>query len=190
MSTFPDPSVPPAFDAYQPPPGWVKPIGIISIVIGSLGLVCNCFGAAMIPLQSKMLDMVPQLQGKQLPPELVLGPISYLIVLLSLASSALLLTAGIMLLKHNPLSRMLHIAYAALAVPLTIIGIMMQVKQTNAMNDWMAANGVPSNPGQGVGQFVGMGCGAIIGLAYPIFLLIWFLAMGKKVPPPANLPAA
>jgi hypothetical protein len=190
MSTFPPPVPPPADFGFQPVPGWIKPIGIISIVLGSLGLLCNCTGVVMMPMTGKMYEMIPQVQGQPIPPEVLPSPIHYLNAGLSVLVSALLLSAGILLLKRHNLARTLHIVYACIALPLAILGLLISLRMTAASNAWLQSAGVPANPGQNIGQYAGLGCGVVLGTAYPIFLLIWFLALGKQVPPRTDLPAA
>jgi hypothetical protein len=191
MSNFSVPPVPPAFEPFRPEPGWIKVVGIISIVIGSLGLLCNCGGLVMTPMSSKVYEVIPQLAGKTPPVEALPGPMNYLTLVLAVGCSAVLLTAGILLLKRNTLSRTLHLVYAGVTIPLTIVSILIALPQQAALQEWIQANsGMPPNPAQNIGQYVGMGCSGIIGMAYPVFLLVWFLAMGKKIPPRTDFPAA
>jgi hypothetical protein len=179
MSNF---STPPDFVVPQREPTWPKVIGIISIVIGSLGLLCNCFGLVALPMTSQMLEVMPGMQGQTPPPDALPGPASYVVAAMSLLGSALLLTAGILLLKRSALSKPLHLAYAGIAIPMTIIAIMLQLTQQAALTQWMKDMGQSMPAGQGIGQVIGVVVGSVVSLAYPIFLLVWFGAMGKKVP--------
>jgi hypothetical protein len=190
MSTFTPPPIPPAMaPGFQPEPGWIKPIGIISIVLGSLGVLggcCSTIGSFAGP--ALLANLPPE---NQLPPEAMPTVGTIVLSVLSLLNAVLLLIAGILLLKLKPIARPLHLVYAALAIPLAIAGMFLQLKVQSATVAHQSSMGIAAPPGQEIGLFLGLGCGAIFGLAYPIFILVWFGALSKKVPdslPPA--PAA
>ena len=137
---------------FQPEPGWIKPIGIISIVLGSLGVLggcCSTIGSFAGP--ALMAKLPPE---NQLPPEAMPTVGTIVLSVLSLLNAVVLLIAGMFL----------------------------QLKVQSATVAHQSSMGVTAPPGQEIGLFLGLGCGAIFGLAYPIFILVWFGALGKKVP--------
>lgn len=153
MSTFTPPPIPPTMDpGFQPEPGWIKPIGIISIVLGSLGVLggcCSTIGSFAGP--ALMAKLPPE---NQLPPEAMPTVGTIVLSVLSLLNAVVLLIAGMFL----------------------------QLKVQSATVAHQSSMGVTAPPGQEIGLFLGLGCGAIFGLAYPVFILVWFGALGKKVP--------
>ncbi len=137
---------------FQPEPGWIKPIGIISIVLGSLGVLggcCSTIGSFAGP--ALMAKLPPE---NQLPPEAMPTVGTIVLSVLSLLNAVVLLIAGMFL----------------------------QLKVQSATVAHQSSMGVTAPPGQEIGLFLGLGCGAIFGLAYPVFILVWFGALGKKVP--------
>ncbi|MFY7895749.1 MAG: hypothetical protein ACOVP8_05915 [Phycisphaerales bacterium] len=153
MSTFTPPPIPPAMaPGFQPEPGWIKPIGIISIVLGSLGVLGGCCSTIGSFAGPALLAKLPP--ENQLPPEAMPTVGTIVLSVLSLLNAVVLLIAGMFL----------------------------QLKVQSATVAHQSSMGVAAPPGQEIGLFLGLGCGAIFGLAYPIFILVWFGALGKKVP--------
>ncbi len=137
---------------FQPEPGWIKPIGIISIVLGSLGVLGGCCSTIGSFAGPALLAKLPP--ENQLPPEAMPTVGTIVLSVLSLLNAVVLLIAGMFL----------------------------QLKVQSATVAHQSSMGVAAPPGQEIGLFLGLGCGAIFGLAYPIFILVWFGALGKKVP--------
>lgn len=197
------PPMPPAYPAAAPPPygstpagmggdfgaaqpkGWPKVVGIISIVWGSLGLLCNTCGIIGIAGQSMMVNMMPGAQGgegqQQIPPlpdVMQPGIADYAGAALGFALSVLLIIAGSALVARKPVSRQLHLAYAGLAVVVTLVATVLAIQKQGAVQSWAQQN--PDNfwaqqqNQAGAFAYMGLVFGAILGLAYPIFLLVWF----------------
>jgi hypothetical protein len=179
---------------------WSKVIGIISIVLGALGVVAqgcgiagvvamplmaepmreaakqaaaqgggNAAGAAEMEQQAAMFDAMAQYAP------LVIGS-----GVLNMICAVLLIVAGIQLLKRRVSGRTLHLAYAGLrtvGVLFSLVpGWLMHVAQMEAMQ----ASGVAMPPGLGAGFMTGMGVaglvlGAVWGLVYPVFIVVWFM---------------
>ncbi|MFB3893564.1 MAG: hypothetical protein ACE15C_16245 [Phycisphaerae bacterium] len=155
----PYPSPPPGYYPYMAPrkPSWPVVIGVISIVLASMGLVCtpltlvfNNFGA----IQKSQRDVFPQWF-------LDAGTITSVI---GIGQALLLLIAGILLAKRRPGARSLHLVYGWLGVAGAVASVVMLFSLNFA-----------SMPPAGK---IGVVSGAIaipVALAYPIFLLVWFM---------------
>lgn len=156
-------------------PIWPKPIGILSIVFGSLGLVCNGCGGVSLLAQPFLMSFGEEQFG---PAPDVFKPLLGQVVLLPIALilSIVLLFAGIMLLGRKPASRTLHLLYAWLSVPLAVAGTYFGYKQITRLVEWKSANpsnGWASQVDPNV-QLTFLVVGVFIGLAWPLFVLVWF----------------
>ncbi len=165
----------------NPRPKWPKVIGIISIVLGSLGLTCGGLGLVMAPLSASMLK--PVLEGDPVPYGMQLGAVDYVIGGIGLLLSILLLVAGIAGATRRPSTRSLHLAYALCAIPMNIWGMMNQMGKQALNEQWaqdypnnpMAQGMDPSsNPGTQIGQMVGLVVFLLLGIGIPALYLIWF----------------
>ena len=161
-SYMPPPDVPPIQYEYvvQPkPPVWHKVIGIISIVLASLGIVCTPISMgmnAMNPAQKEAMKMFPDWWRNYQVFSSFLG----------VAFAILLLVAGISLCRRRPAARTLHLIYAGVALVMCIIGTLAAVSLMNTDSTPM---------GMRAGMMIGFVFGFLFGSAYPVFLLIWFL---------------
>lgn len=168
---------------------WPKVIGIISIVWGSLGLVCNGCGLIGQMFQSAFMGMIPQPQGpnaQQVPPiPDVMKPtmLDFASMGANMVICVVLIIAGSMLVARNPKGRMLHLAYAGLSILATLIGTALAVQKQSAIAAWAKQNAdnlwAKQQSQAGSFAFIGIGIGVLIGLAYPLFVLIWFLAVKR-----------
>ncbi len=176
---------PDAFDpAFVPRPKWPTPFGIVSIVLGALGLVCGGLGMAWGMVAGPM--MKDQLNGAPMPDVFVLGPIDLAIGIGSLALSILLVFAGILLIGRSPKARLLHVLFAVLILPINIVGFVRQMDKQAALEQWVIdypdnpiAQGM-DRPGQQVGEMVGLGMFLLLGVLYPLFVFVWFAAIKHR----------
>jgi hypothetical protein len=169
--TEPPPAYPPTPPPPPPPPppypqrpsSWPKVIGIISIVLAGLGLICTPIGLATRqaagPAGAEAMAGAPAWYA------------TYQVVsaLAGIVVAALLLVAGILLCKRRPAGRTMHIAYAILNIVVAVGNVIAAVT---------AASNIDTGPNEAA-LFVpvligGMVVGLVIGLAYPVFLLVWF----------------
>jgi hypothetical protein len=192
----PTPPLPPSDDfdlsnAAAAPKAWPKVIGIFSIVLGSLGLICNGCGIAGNAINMAMggatgMSQMPGPDGKPMPMPDVLkpGPIDLAGGVVAFLLGILLLVAGIMLVTRKPVARVLHIGYAAVAVVLTAVMTAHGVSKLNQIGQWAAQN--PDDPmAKSIGMIqsfamAGIAVGVVLGLGYPLFLLVWFLVVKKS----------
>ncbi len=180
------------------PPAWPKVIGILSIVFSSIGLVCGGCGLAVTPFLGQFIlgqFMSGVAQSHDLPPPYQpnLGTMAY--GGLGVLNALLLLIAGVMVLKRKPIGRPLHLVCATISIPLTIIGLYLQWRLQQENVAW-AQQADPANPfakqfqspGASIGNTIGLIFGGVIGLSYPLFLLIWFGLVKRKATDMGKLP--
>ncbi|MBM4108027.1 MAG: hypothetical protein FJ255_04350 [Phycisphaerae bacterium] len=163
------------------PPKWPKVVGIISIVWGSIGLVCVGCGAAS-PFLSGMF-MPPEMMNPP-PPWAQPSPLMFASLGVSLIVTTVLIIAGAVTVGRKPAGKPLHLAYVVLGLLSMAFGIYVQLQQQAAIRQWALDN--PDNPlaksmqGGGIGQSIGMAFGIFLGAAYPLFCLVWFGFLGKR----------
>ncbi len=159
-----------------PLPAWPKVIGIISIVWGGLGLLCGGCGL----LSPALTGMAMQGSGQELPPAMLPQGPQMVVIALSMLVAVVLIVAGATTVGRKPLGRTLHLVYALLSIPLTAISLWLSMKQQADLAQWASENPdnmfaqQMSNPGQKIGQMMGLVFGAAMGFGYPVFCLIWF----------------
>lgn len=172
MSQFP----PVSQDFQMPavPPAWPKVIGIISIVLGSLGLLCNACSLGGSALSGSLVQMMPpeaqadmqrQLQAQSSPLTMGLAAVGVLV-------SVLLIAAGATTLQRKPLGKVLHLAYGALGLLIAIGSIGAGIVAANqlAASEPDAAKAAATR----MGGIIGAGVGGCVGGLYPLFCLVWF----------------
>ena len=161
-------------------PKWPKVVGVISILLASLGLTCGGFGLIMAPLSGTL--MKGALDGDPLPYGMHMTVLDYAISGLGLTMSVVLLFAGITAVTHRPLTRVLHLVYAGVVIPLGIWSYLNQMSKQELNMQWaqeypnnpMAQGMSGSNPGTVIGQVIGLTFFLILGIGIPLFYLIWF----------------
>ncbi len=168
---------------------WPKVIGVLSIVWGSLWLFCNGCGLIGQVFQSAMMKMIPQPTGpnaQQIPPMPdVMKPTVLDIAGMSagMILCVVLIVAGAMLVARNPKGRVTHLVYAALSILATLIGTTFAFQKQAAIQAWAKQNpdnfwGKSQSHGGGL-AFIFIGVAVLLAMAYPLFLLIWFLAVKR-----------
>lgn len=159
------------------PPGWPKVIGIISIVLGALGITCGFCGmltSAFMP--QFMSSMTSGQDSGPLPPNMQLDALMIGLYLLSVVGALLLLIAGITTTLRKPVGRALHLAYGVLGVISAIVSVVFQLNMHQRMMQFKADN--PDSPYvQGYGDsslFIALGFIIVLGFVWPVFCLVWF----------------
>jgi hypothetical protein len=135
-------------------PTAVMVFGILNIVFGGIGVLCMPFNLFWLVLPNRMIVMVP----------------AYRVVLLvssivGIGFSAWLLTLGIGLLKIRSWARRGSVIYACIVIVWCIAGFGINILALYL--GWM------SSPQGQLPAFIGGMCGGLIGLIYPILLLIF-----------------
>lgn len=172
-------------DAFIPPPKWPKVIGIISLCLGGLGLVCGGLGLFMSPVFANMVK--PQLNGAPIPPHMVMGPIDYAVGAVGLVLTGFLIAGGIALVGRRPVGRVLHLLYAVPAMPLNIYNMIHTLDKQQAAMQWAKdypdnpiAQGMNNGPGQQIGSYVTICMFVVMGLGLPLFYFVWFALVKTK----------
>lgn len=166
----------------QTRPKWPKVIGIISIIWGSLGLVCGGLGLVALPFSSKLIEAALE-DGQPVPYGMVATGTDYALAGIGFVLALLLLFAGIACVSHRPVTRKMHLAYALIAIPVVVWQYLNQQHKSELNIQWakefpdspMAQGMDPAqNPGAGAGQLIGLVMLIVLGFGVPLFYLIWF----------------
>jgi hypothetical protein len=181
------------------PPAWPKVVGIISIVLGSLGTVCGLciavFSFAMKPFMQKMGELQaqgggarggPMIPSTPMPAELSPGTLSVISALFWPIGTIILIVAGISTVRRAAGGRTMHLGYAGLSLLFTLVGLAGAYQYQTATTQFFSAH--PDDPwtkffmaqggmGTQLVQAIGMTCVSAI---YPIFCIVWFGVMGKR----------
>lgn len=169
---LPEPAAayPVAYAPYVKPSAWPKVIGIISIVIGGLGLLQQAGG---------LVASLAMGGASTTPPGWPQWAQAYSMAagVAMMAASGLLIAAGVQLVRRRPVARTLHLVYGLAKVLIAIVALAVGLHLTRLMLAEMTAS---ASPPPGVGGMmeamviVGVVIGFLIGVAYPVFLFIWF----------------
>lgn len=178
-STFDESTGP---DPLAEPPGWPKFIGITSIIWGSVGLTCSGCGAAWIAAMPRMMSYAEKEFGSPMPDAYKPHPLTLPLSVVGVLMAAILITAGILCVTRNPLTRLAHLVYAPMELLLaaagTVLGAMGQLR---AM-EWAAQNQGNKWAEQAGGTlgWIILAFAAFLGTAWPLFCLVWFGALKKR----------
>ncbi len=170
---------PSAFEDYRPPSKWPMTIGVISIVFGSLGLICYGCGSANTAASPWLVNMMPE---DQRPP--LAGGMLLTIQLFQQCSASLLsvwlLIAGIGVVRRRSWSRTQCIGWSVVKILVTVasttITILLTSQFVQHINDQMSQGGRTA-PLFTVteGMFIiFVLAGVAWALFWPVFLLAWF----------------
>lgn len=176
------PSVSADFNASGEPPAWPKVVGIISIVLASLSLICGGCG-----LVQNVMGLVQGGKDVEMPNSapIHIPPPSGLSVGLGVLGwlwAVVLLVAGIMTLKRLAKGRLLHLVYAGVSIVLTIGSVAVGMAEMQRVFDAFGQNAQMAQMAGMIRMFTyAVMCFAVsLGLGYPLFLLVWFGMMGKR----------
>ena len=134
-------------------PTAVTVFGILNCVFGGIGMMCAPASFLLIPLMEKQMQVT---SGDKMW-MLVSGVVGFIF-------SAWLLTMGIGLLMFKGWARMGSIVYACFYIPWILL--------TAILNFIDMSQQFASNP-EAVPGYIGGACGGILGLIYPVLLLIF-----------------
>ena len=185
MTQYPGPQHPTQFPAYQSPqtptakprPTSVTVLAIIGIIFGGLGVLCKPLSLAAIfipqPTPNPVVDMQKEMMGFNLANTAV-----------GTAVSVLLLASSIGCLSLKPWARKGMLAYAGLAIVLTVVGgiitaVWVMPRMFEAQQQAMAQAGGGGPPPQFTNAVqsaskVGAVVGGLVALVYPSCLLYFF----------------
>ncbi len=160
-------------------PIWPKPIGVISIVWGTVNIGCMGCGVAGLLMPMFMGSSMQQAFPDGMPPTLMNPPITIWVnYLLGLGLALVLIGSGIVLLLRKPIARPMHLAYAAVGLVLTVFGLYSGWQMQSEINAWCQQHPdtawAKQSGASGAFQWIGLAIGIVLGLGWPIFLLVWF----------------
>lgn len=185
MSTFNSNIEPPGLqDDFDTQPGWPKPVGIISIVWGSIGFLCGLCGLGSMTMMSTFMKGVEDQMGAPMPDVMKPSAMQLGLMALGFIPAILLIVAGIFTVKRDFKGRILHLAYVGVAFLTGVLGIGAQIMQQMAQKDWAAQN--PDNKWAqqiqqgGVFAYIGIAFGVLLSFAWPLFCAIWFGFVKRK----------
>jgi len=144
----------------EPPSKWPVVVGVIAIVLSALGLFGGVCGLAMLSLAKPFMQKMPNMPADVME----ITPALIGMTAVNLGLSVILLAVGIGLLKRRAWSVRLGKVWAVVNIIAVIVNIIVAPRMATAQS---------GNQAEAVGASVGMFCGAIFSLAFPVFLLIW-----------------
>ncbi|MHC4553347.1 MAG: DUF4339 domain-containing protein [Planctomycetota bacterium] len=145
----------------QERPTSVTVLGILSIVFGSLNVLCTPF--AFIGLFMPQPDGTPFAMGPGMKIYTAVGAV------VGLIAAGFLLASGIGLLKLKNWARQIAYGYGWFAVIWGIVGIIINAVFMLPNLSGMGEHETPAM----VGGVIGGMCGGILGLAYPVILIVF-----------------
>lgn len=189
MGTLPPTPVPPP--AYSPPtsnfgaqepPVWPKVIGIIAIAWGSIGLGCGLCSASQ-----SAIALVAQPSSGTMFQSAPSSPAPFISVLLGALISILLLIAGVMLVRRQPIARSMFLIYGVLSILSNIVGLVISLKiaipdmiaQMKAQSETITDPQMQQQTKQMLQMMevfmpISVIASAAIGMLWPLFSLVWF----------------
>ncbi len=158
------------------PVRWPKVVGVTSICLGSLGLLCNgCGGIYLAFVMPKFMKMAEEQMGPP-PAQMLPSPAMKLLMIPGVLIALLLLYAGITCVARKPLTRVLHLTHATISILFGTFAMVLQVRQQMDLTQW-----AKENPGDKwaaqvspIGALIGMAIGFFFTYAWPLFSLLWF----------------
>ncbi|MHC4977137.1 MAG: hypothetical protein ACYTF7_11115 [Planctomycetota bacterium] len=161
-------------DEYTPKPGWIKPVGIISIVWGAIGVLLSLLGLVGYFVTPKLMESIP---GGV--PEVYSDPpmTQLIMVAAGIIISVWLIAGGISLLLGAASSRIMFLVYALAGVASAIFGSWYGLEVRQQVNEWVEANPDAQFAQQTGSQEFQLGFmifGLVLGLAWPVFSAVWF----------------
>lgn len=168
-------------------PGWPKPVGLTSVILGALNSTCSgCFAAWMVLVPTVLLEGMESQYPDGIPPMFATVHIPFIFSLgIGLLLEILLIVAGSMLLMRRAVARPLHLAYFVGGVIAfcisTYIGVQYQVELTEWIKQNPDTKFAQEQQATGwIGQAIGWTWGILMGLVWPVFCGVWFGLIKKK----------
>lgn len=168
-------------EEFAPIPKWPKPVGIISICWGALGLLCNGCGLANVAFSSTFMKGAEEALKAPMPDVMKPTPIQAIPMVFGLVWTILLLVAGIMLIGRKQASIMAHLVYGIGGLLLSVIGVAIGGKQQLAIQAWAQANaGDPwAKQYHPLINWSIFAAASLLFFAWPVFCVAWFSAKRK-----------
>lgn len=191
----------------EEPPAWPKVIGIFSIVWGALGVPCSIcmiaatvagsalaeWGAQMQAQAAKNNPNLPAAPTTPFPDALKPHVLSMGASVIAIVGVIVLIVAGIALMQRKANGRKLHLAYVAISLLGSLLGLIGAVITAQSSSEWLANNAADpwadfmKQQSMGGSQLMQAVVGTVIAAIYPLFCLVWFLFIKKN---PADMGTA
>lgn len=172
-------------ESFQPESTWPKVIGIISIVLGGLGMLGG-FWQVVTPFFMKAIgDFLKKFDPSATDPFAGMHDWKYILAAVGVATfliAVMLLIGGVQLLSRKRTSvailKRWAIAKMIFSVIAIVVNFMLQMGQIQTTMQQASATAAGSDTVVKTAVMVGMVIGVLFGLAwawaYPIFILFWF----------------
>lgn len=171
-------------DELVEPPRWPKVVGTISIVWGGLSLLCGGCFLGMGVMTTTLVKGAEQQLGSPMPDVMKPTTVQLGVGGLGLLAPLLLIIAGVMLVSRKRVGVTLHLVYAVAAIVLGLAGAAVSIPRQLQQAEWVRQN--PTDPWAQHAKpeigFIMLGVFTLLGLAWPIFCLIWFGAVKRRAP--------
>ncbi len=176
-------TMPPVMPIELPAPTkWPTAIGVIGIIVASLGIVFSaCCGLGLpfyMPAMVELMKQDPNMTQEKIdatmasiPPAAYMVPMS----LLGLGISILLMVGSIGLLRRREKAVKLLKIWAWTDLAYSLAGLPIQFMFGMRGTQYPGAS-----PADMVGPISGLCCGGLLGLAFPVFVLIWLSRQASK----------
>ncbi len=176
---------PPSDPGEVPPSNWPTAIGVIAIVVGSVGAMSGCLGAFSPLIFDLFQRIVPEGQVTGLEGMMDWAVWMVAVSVVGMLVAVLLLVAGIGITKRRAWGPKAALVWAGLkmifVVVNSVIGYLVQIAQFEAMQEAIANDqNLPAGMGAFMGSLMqalgifGLLIGVLWGWALPVFLFIWF----------------
>ena len=163
---------------YSPPPSSRRPgiltaLAIVSIVIGALSVLTGCWSAASTVILASV--SASGLEGMREPATIALNTVD---AFLRVGLAALLITAGVFVLRDHRLGRTLHMTWAGAKIPAALFGGFAYWHMMSRMLAGPLAT--PGGPPPNVFLLAGPAIQVGIACLYPIAVLIVLRTRGVR----------
>ncbi|MFW6058903.1 MAG: hypothetical protein ACODAQ_01900 [Phycisphaeraceae bacterium] len=176
-----EPSAPPTVRGAQAgarrPSRWPTVLGIISIVLGALGLLGLIWQMAMPFVMEPFLNSLGP-PGTAQTQELAVQrhPLMLASNVFQFVLAAILLAVGVLLIRRRALARRLGLTWAWLDIVAVVLGLTINyvLQQAHWAEQQAAGSATPGMQNfEQVGLIIGSLVGLVFGCALPVFMLIW-----------------
>ncbi len=165
---------------FADPPKWPKVVGILSIIFGSIAVLCGALMTASVPFFGGMME--PMLEGDPLPPTMHLNAIDWASTACSMLGNILLIAGGAALVTLKPAARGIHLVYAVLLIVAIVLYAVSAFGKIDDLRVWAETynNEMAQNmrqqfqAGGEITQMIGPAVVSVISVCWPIFCLVWF----------------
>ncbi len=156
--------------------GWPTAIGVITVVLGSLGALSGIWSI----VGQFLMSALSQIPGQKETIALLTHWRPWLIAIAAatIIVAILLLFGGITLMRRRAFSRSLILVWAALKIVLVIVSSVITYQLNEAQFAVMQQSGMNMSGMQGVMNIAGIASvivSLVWGMALPVFMIIWFM---------------